>query len=281
MSKTQIKLCAAVEATMRVLSQASVMSATLDVSTFRNVFKLTSMRKKEVASAIEKVLHTDGIVHQFGGWVIAEIEHPQYQLTQLSANRIVLFHKQGDPYPSGTVESGFPKSLGNDTAVPKGEGLDMGWEPSDASEALRDKFSDDELMLLYKADLVGPMVADELTLSDLEEKLDVLTDLDPPVPQRKNTDPVEWAEAWAAFTPKLKVTFTSLELEVLFAKGLIGPGADEPPIAISVLQTFLEGLPETLDVAVPEGKKKSAPKAKKAPPKPKKAAPKAKKATKK
>jgi len=280
MSKTQIKLCAAVEATMHILSQASVSSATLDVSTFRNVFKLTSMRKKEVASAIEKVLHTDGIVHQFGGWVIAEIEHPQYQLTQLSANRIVLFHKQGDPYPSGTVESGFPKALGaDDTAVPKGEGIDMGWEPSDASETLRNKFSDDELMLLYKADLVGPMAADELTLSELEDQLDVLTDLDPPVPQRKNTDPAGWAEAWATFTPKQKVTFTGLELEVLFDKGLIGDAA--PLIEIEVLRNLLDDMPESIDIAVPEGKKKSAPKAKKAPPKPKKAAPKAKKATKK
>ena len=109
MSKTEMKLAAAVESLVRVVKQAGVMSVAVDIGTFRTMFGLTNMGRKAISRAIDDVLTTNGIVEQFGPWVLAEIEHPMYQLSMLTANRVVF---DDGPKP-GLVECFVQAGLGS------------------------------------------------------------------------------------------------------------------------------------------------------------------------
>jgi len=250
MSKTQQKLFAAVETTMRIVHHAGVTSTALDVKEFRTVFKLTSMGKGAIVKAIDDILTTDDIVARFGPWVLGEIEHPLYQLSQLTANHVRFFQKEGDPIPSGVVESGLGTKVDND---------------GDTEDDAHNERALDQEAKERQAEKADPTREDE------------------------DEDPIEierqaWEKALAGFSTELKNEFNVAELEILWSQNLIGEQATEPhSIEYLRAQVGPKGAIKPIKdkvIGSKSKKVKAAPKAKKAEPKKTKPAPKAKKAPK-
>ena len=240
MSKTQMKMCAGLEQVMKAIP-AAAQAVMLDVGGFRQMFGLTSLGKKHLARELDDVLTTNGIVDQFGPWVMAEVESPLYQLSRLDdTHRVVfddgpkgapvelyvhtkptkptkptsgpsgpIFHDEGDEYeeeddpaiaartpqelaaakhqaqeaagllvkakPGEDLRSLSPAELVKRGAavktVPKGDGLDFGWDISDAGPALEAEFIKAELTALHHADLIGPNAHHEYTFTHLRQYL--------------------------------------------------------------------------------------------------------------
>ena len=287
MSKTENKLVNGVSCVLAAIQRASVLSAALDVAKFRDTFKLTSMGKKRIASAIDDLLTTELIVNQFGPWVLAEIEHPNYQLSAATGNTVVLFHKEGAPNPGVEVVAGYgPKDGGDDE-----DDSEIDDDPDNKKPAVFDAMNadaiDDKERAAWNAfkELVAREYKDAFTWDQLEFLWskgvfaeDGFTALSIPylrvlIANDYNESRQAVKDAESDYYASIQSEFKADEWEWLLREGLVGENADSPAL-------WTDKLRDALERKAPKAKMKKAkpaPKAKKAPSK-KKPAPKAKKA---
>lgn len=297
MSKTENKLVNGVSCVLAAMQRASVMSAALDVAKFRATFKLTSMGRKRIASAIDDLLTAELIVNQFGPWVLAEIEHPNYQLSAATGNTVVLFHKEGAPNPGAEVMAGIGTKSSED------EDSEVDDDPENKKPAVFDATSanktrefedmnndEDRAAWDRVQALADRELTDAFTMADIEVlwSMDLVSNEGRPLQiipylrvvlanrDARGTQLVKDAES--DYYATIERDFTAGEWKRLLREGLVGEHADSPALSVEKLREALLVKENVADKGS-KRKAKAPPKAKKAEPK-KKPAPKAKKAPK-
>jgi len=292
MSKTENKLVNGVSCVLAAIQRASVLSAALDVAKFRDTFKLTSMGKKRIASAIDDLLTTELIVNQFGPWVLAEIEHPNYQLSAATGNTVVLFHKEGAPNPGADVVAGYgTKPAGDDEDDSEIDDDPDNKKPA-AFDAMNADAIDDKERAAWDAfmALVAQEYKDAFTWAQLEFLWskgvfydDASTALSIPYLRvmvanhdRESSQAIKDAES--DYYASIQSEFKADDWEWLLREGLVGENADSPALAVEKLRDALErkapktkvkkakaGKASVKEALASNAKRKAAPKAKKAP----------------